>query len=102
MRRPVSAVVRRWQALADAAFFYLHSSAHASSPSSTSMFGLSDWPDYQYYRGHVMWDIEAFALPPLLVTDPHTARSLLEFRAERLQAACANAELMGYRGAQFP
>jgi trehalose/maltose hydrolase-like predicted phosphorylase len=93
---------RRWQAMADAAFFYLHSSAHASSPSSTSMFGLSYWPDYHYYRGHVMWDIEAFALPPLLVTDPHAARSLLDFRADRLRAACANAELMGYRGAQFP
>jgi trehalose/maltose hydrolase-like predicted phosphorylase len=93
---------RKWQAMADAAFFYLHSSAHASSPSSTSMFGLSYWPDYHYYRGHVMWDIEAFALPPLLLTDPEAARSLLDFRADRLQAARSNAQLMGYRGAQFP
>jgi trehalose/maltose hydrolase-like predicted phosphorylase len=93
---------RKWQALADAAFFYLHSSAHASSPSSTSMFGLSYWPDYHYYRGHVMWDIEAFAVPPLLLTDPESARSLLDFRVDRLQAARANAALMGYRGAQFP
>lgn len=93
---------RRWQALADAAFFYLHSSTHPSSPSSTSMFGLSYWPDYHYYRGHVMWDIEAFALPPLLLTDPDSARSLLEFRADRLPAARSNARLMGYRGAQFP
>jgi trehalose/maltose hydrolase-like predicted phosphorylase len=93
---------RRWQALADAAFFYLHSSAHASSPSSTSMFGLSYWPDYNYYRGHVMWDIEAFAVPPLLLTDPEAARALLDFRADRLQAARSNAKLAGYRGAQFP
>ena len=93
---------RRWQALADAAFFYLHSSVHPSSPSSTSMFGLSYWPDYHYYRGHVMWDIEAFALPPLLLTDPDAARSLLDFRASRLAAASANAQLGGYRGAQFP
>jgi trehalose/maltose hydrolase-like predicted phosphorylase len=93
---------RRWQALADAAFFYLHSSVHPSSPSSTSMFGLSYWPDYHYYRGHVMWDIEAFALPPLLLTHPDAARSLLDFRANRLAAASANAQLAGYRGAQFP
>jgi trehalose/maltose hydrolase-like predicted phosphorylase len=93
---------RRWQAFADAAFFYLHSSAHASSTSSTSMFGLSYWPDYHYYRGHVMWDIEAFALPPLLLTDPEAARSLLDYRADRLDAAYANADLAGYRGAQFP
>ena len=93
---------RRWQALADAAFFYLHSSVHPSSPSSTSMFGLSYWPDYHYYRGHVMWDIEAFALPPLLLTHPDAARSLLDFRGNRLAAACDNARLGGYRGAQFP
>ena len=36
-------------------------------------------------RGHVMWDIEAFALPPLLLTDPDAARSLLDFRASRLR-----------------
>jgi trehalose/maltose hydrolase-like predicted phosphorylase len=93
---------RRWQALADAAFFYLHSSAHSSSPSSTSMFGLSYWPDYHYYRGHVMWDIEAFALPPLLLTDPGAARALLDYRADRLPAARANAQMAGYRGAQYP
>jgi hypothetical protein len=88
--------------MSDAAFFYLHSSAHASSPSSTSMFGLSYWPDYHYYRGHVMWDIETFALPPLLLTDPESARSLLDYRADRLSAACANAAMAGYQGAQFP
>ena len=93
---------RRWQALADAAFFYLHSSAHAASPSSTSMFGLSFWPDYHYYRGHVMWDIETFVVPTFLLTDPESARSLLDFRADRLQAACDNASMAGYRGAQFP
>ncbi|HEY8192583.1 MAG TPA: hypothetical protein VIF36_01540, partial [Gaiellaceae bacterium] len=93
---------RRWQALADAAFFYLHTSVHASSPSSTSMFGLSYWPDYHYYRGHVMWDIEAFSLPPLLLTDPEAARSLLDFRADRLEAAYQNAAMAGFRGAQFP
>jgi hypothetical protein len=93
---------RRWQELADAAFFYLHTSAHASSPSSTSMFGLSYWPDYHYYRGHVMWDIETFAVPPLLLTDPHAARALLRYRARRLPAAQRNAAMAGYRGAQFP
>jgi trehalose/maltose hydrolase-like predicted phosphorylase len=93
---------KRWQALADAAFFYLHSSAHASSPSSTSMFGLSYWPDYHYYRGHVMWDIEAFAVPPLLLTDPEAARALLDFRVEGLPAARENAAMAGFRGAQFP
>ena len=34
---------KRWQALSDAAFFYLNTSAHSSSPSSTSIFGLASW-----------------------------------------------------------
>jgi trehalose/maltose hydrolase-like predicted phosphorylase len=93
---------RRWQAFADAALFYLHSSAHPSSPSSTSMFGLSYWPDYHYYRGHVMWDIEAFAVPPLLLTAPLSARALLDFRVDSLPAAKDNADLAGYAGAQYP
>ena len=93
---------RRWQALADAAYYYLHTSAHASSPSSTSMFGLAYWPNYHYYRGHVMWDIETFTIPPLILTQPEAARRLLEFRSQRLAAARNNASMQGYRGLQFP
>jgi hypothetical protein len=92
----------RWQELVDAAFFYLHTSAHPSSPCSTSMFGLAYWPDYHYYRGHVMWDIETFAVPPLLLTDPEAARALLDYRIDRLQAARENAAANGFRGAQYP
>lgn len=92
----------RWQALADAAHFYLQSSVHPSSPSSTAIFGLAYWPNYHYYRGHVMWDIETFALPPLLLTAPQSARAVLEFRRIGLEAARRNAAMTGYRGAQFP
>ena len=55
---------RNWQELTDAAFFYLNSSVHPASPSSTSIFGLAQWKNYHYYYGHVMWDIETFAIPP--------------------------------------
>jgi hypothetical protein len=92
----------RWQALADAAFFYLHTSVHGSSPSATSVFGLSYWPNYHYYRGHMMWDLETFALPPLLFTQPEAALGLLRYRGARLPAALANARLTGYLGAQYP
>jgi trehalose/maltose hydrolase-like predicted phosphorylase len=92
----------RWQELVDAAFFYLHTSAHPSSPCSTSMFGLAYWPDYHYYRGHVMWDIETFAVPPLLLTQPDAARALLDYRIDRLPGARSNAASNGYRGAQYP
>ena len=93
---------RRWQALADAAYFYLHSSAHSSSLFSTSMFGLAYWPNYHYYRGQVMWDIESFVFPPMLLTDPRAADALLQYRSDRTHAARRNAALNGYRGLQFP
>jgi trehalose/maltose hydrolase-like predicted phosphorylase len=92
----------RWQALADAAFFYLNSSVHPSAPSSTSIFGLATWHDYHYYYGHVMWDIEAFCVPPLALLQPDAAYTLLEYRSQTLRAAHGNAKLHGRRGVQFP
>ncbi len=91
-----------WQGLADAAFFYLNSSVHPSSPASTSIFGLATWHDYHYYFGHVMWDIEAFAVPALCMLQPRAAAALLDYRSSRLEAARQNARLMGRRGVQFP
>jgi trehalose/maltose hydrolase-like predicted phosphorylase len=91
-----------WQALADAAFFYLNSSVHASSCASTSIFGLATWHDYHYYYGHVMWDIEAFAVPVLTLIQPQAAASLLDYRFRNLDRARANAKMMGRAGAQFP
>lgn len=93
---------RRWQALADAAFFYLMSSSHPSSPCSTSIFGLATWGDYHYYYGHVMWDVETFAVPPLTFLQPGAAEALLDYRHANLVAARMNAQARGRRGLQFP
>jgi trehalose/maltose hydrolase-like predicted phosphorylase len=98
----IDAPERRWQELADAAFFYLNSSVHPSAPSSTSIFGLATWHDYHYYFGHVMWDIEAFCVPPLSFFQPEAAYTLLEFRTQTIRAARGNAKLHGRRGLQFP
>lgn len=92
----------QWQALADAAFFYLNSSVHGSAPASTSIFGLATWHDYHYYYGHVMWDIEAFAVPVLTALQPEAAGAILDYRVRTLVAAHDNARLMGRRGVQFP
>jgi len=93
---------RRWQAITDASLFYLLTSVHPSSVASTSLFGLAYWPNYHYYHGHVMWDIETFALPPLLLTQPQSARTLLDYRARHLEAARLNARLQGAEGALYP
>ncbi|MBW8858685.1 MAG: hypothetical protein JF570_02855 [Caulobacter sp.] len=39
---------RRWQELADAAFFYLNASTHQAALASTSLFGLAAWRDYHH------------------------------------------------------
>ena len=93
---------RRWQAITDASVFYLLSSTHSASLASTSLFGLAYWPTYHYYHGHVMWDIETFTLPPLLLLAPHAAHALLDYRFRNLSAAHHNAALHGWRGAMYP
>nr|WP_246347448.1 glycoside hydrolase family 65 protein [Brevundimonas basaltis] len=93
---------RKWQAMADAAFFYLNTSVHAASPSSTSIYGLATWTDYHYYFGHVMWDVDAFAIPPLALTQPEAARAMLDFRTRGLPAARSNAQTWGRLGVQYP
>ncbi len=90
------------QRLIDAGFFYLNSSAHVSSPGATSMFGLATWANYNYYYGHVMWDIDAFCIPPLLMLQPEAGQSLLDFRWRHAGAARANAKLDGHQGLRFP
>ncbi|MBV9654087.1 MAG: glycoside hydrolase family 65 protein [Acetobacteraceae bacterium] len=92
----------RWQAMADAALFYLLSSTHVASPASTSIFGLATWNNYHYYYGHVMWDIETFVVPVLSLLQPHAAESILDYRARNLGGAARNARLRGRRGLQFP
>ena len=93
---------RRWQAITDASVFYLLTSVHPAAVASTSLFGLAYWPNYHYYRGHVMWDVETFALPPLLLLDPLSARAMLDYRFRHLDVARMNARMSGWQGAMYP
>jgi trehalose/maltose hydrolase-like predicted phosphorylase len=54
------------------------------------------------YNGHVFWDTELWMFPPLLALQPTIAKSLLEYRFQRLAAARQNAFSHGYQGAMFP
>jgi hypothetical protein len=100
--RPMLDAPDGWQERADASFFYLHSSVSRASLASTGVFGLAYAPDYHYYRGHVMWDIESFAFPPLVLTDPGAAAAILEFRSRTAPAARSLAALHGYAGLMYP
>jgi len=87
----------KWQAISDAAYFYLHTSIHRSTPCSIGPYGLT-WG----YYGHVFWDTETFMFPPILLTQPQAARAMLDYRSRMLPAARNTALLHGYTGAQFP
>ncbi|MFT6853992.1 MAG: trehalose/maltose hydrolase-like predicted phosphorylase [Cyclobacteriaceae bacterium] len=80
------------------ALYHLYSFARAGTSYSMSPMGLSGLG----YNGHVFWDTELWMYPPLLMLQPAIAKSLLEYRFERLQAAKQNAFSHGYKGAMFP
>ena len=56
------------------------------------------------YNGHAFWDCETWMYPTLLAWHPTIARSLLEYRVERLPLARAKAKTYKppYAGAMFP
>ena len=80
------------------ALYHLYSFAREGTAYSLSPMGLSGLG----YNGHVFWDTELWMYPPLLALQPELARSLLEYRFERLEAAKMNAFAHGYDGAMFP
>ena len=80
------------------ALYHLYSFARKGTAYSLSPMGLSGLG----YNGHVFWDTELWMYPPLLALQPDIAKSLLEYRFERLDAAKENAFAHGYDGAMFP
>ncbi len=54
------------------------------------------------YKGHSFWDTEMFLLPHYLLTDPSTARTLLEYRWRSLPGAFRKARENDWQGAMFP
>ena len=80
------------------ALYHLYSFARAGTAYSLSPMGLSGLG----YNGHVFWDTELWMYPPLLMLQPDIAKSLLEYRFERLEAAKQNAFSHGYKGAMYP
>ncbi|HEY7504470.1 MAG TPA: hypothetical protein VH700_10250 [Gemmatimonadales bacterium] len=78
--------------------FYLLASGAEGTGLGIPPMGLSSGG----YYGHVFWDSDTWMFPPLLVTHPDIARSLVAFRHRTLPAARANASANGYRGAMYP
>ncbi|SEM61500.1 Trehalose and maltose hydrolase (possible phosphorylase) [Mucilaginibacter gossypiicola] len=78
--------------------YHLYSFSRAGSAYSPSPMGLSGLG----YNGHVFWDCDVWMYPAMLVLHPEIAKSMVEYRFERLDAARKNAFSHGYKGAMFP
>lgn len=78
--------------------YHLYSFCREGTALSPSPMGLSGLG----YNGHVFWDTELWMYPALLVLHPEIAKSMVEYRFQRLEAAKRNAFAHGYKGAMFP
>jgi protein-glucosylgalactosylhydroxylysine glucosidase len=78
--------------------YHLYAFLREGSGLSISPMGLSGLG----YNGHVFWDMETWMYPALLLLHPELAKSALDYRYDRLEAAKRNAAEYGYAGAKFP
>lgn len=78
--------------------YHLYSSARKGSRLSIPPFGMTD----QKYNGHIFWDTETWMYPAMLFLNTGIARSMIDYRTDRLDAACRRALAYGYDGAMFP
>jgi protein-glucosylgalactosylhydroxylysine glucosidase len=78
--------------------YHLYSFVREGTALSPSPMGLSGLG----YNGHVFWDTELWMYPGILVLHPELAKSMIEYRFQRLEAARRNAFSKGFKGAMFP
>jgi trehalose/maltose hydrolase-like predicted phosphorylase len=78
--------------------YHLYSFVREGTALSPSPMGLSGLG----YNGHVFWDAELWMFPSVLVMHPELAKSMVEYRYQRLEAAKRNAFSKGFKGAMFP
>ncbi len=78
--------------------YHLYSFSREGTALSPSPMGLSGLG----YNGHVFWDTELWMYPGLLVLHPDLAKSMIEYRYQRLEAAKRNAFSVGLKGAKYP
>lgn len=80
------------------ALYHLYAFSRGDSNLSIAPMGLSS----QNYNGHIFWDTELWMYPPLLLLNQDIARSLVNYRSDRLEKAKEKAINFGYKGAMFP
>ncbi|WP_144281034.1 glycosyl hydrolase family 95 catalytic domain-containing protein [Chryseobacterium echinoideorum] len=86
------------QLVARSALFNLYSNALENSRLSISPMGLSG----TFYSGHIFWDSEIWMYPPMLFMNQGIAKSMVDYRTDRLKAGENRAMSYGYKGAMYP
>ena len=81
------------------ALYHLYAFGRGDSDLSIAPMGLSLQVPY---NGHIFWDTELWMFPPLLLLNQDIARSLVNYRSDRLEPAKKRAINYGYKGAMFP
>ncbi|SKB37968.1 glycosyl hydrolase family 95 catalytic domain-containing protein [Maribacter arcticus] len=81
------------------ALYHLYAFGRGDSDLSIAPMGLSLQTPY---NGHIFWDTELWMFPPLLMFNQDIARSLVNYRSDRLEPAKKRALNYGYQGAMFP
>ena len=80
------------------ALYHLYSFVGEDSRESPSPMGLSS----NGYNRHIFWDSEIWMYPPLLMLNQQMAKSMVDYRIDRLPQAQKRARMLGYAGAMFP
>lgn len=81
------------------ALFHLFSFISEDSRLSIAPMGLSS---SNGYNGHIFWDAEMWMFPVLLLFDAPLAKSMIDYRIDRLAKAKKRAYSYGYKGAMYP
>jgi trehalose/maltose hydrolase-like predicted phosphorylase len=81
------------------ALYHLYAFSRGDSDLSIAPMGLSLQTPY---NGHIFWDTELWMFPSLLMLNQDIARSLVNYRFDRLEPAKKRAINYGYQGAMFP
>jgi trehalose/maltose hydrolase-like predicted phosphorylase len=82
----------------NASMYYLLSSMRVDWPQGVAPGGLAS----NGYHGHVFWDQELWMTPTLILMQPELARSMLQYRLDRLAGARSKARSQGYAGHMWP
>lgn len=80
------------------ALYSLYSSCREGTRLSVPPMGLSS----QGYNGHIFWDTELWMYPPMLLMNQGIARSMVDYRTDRMEAARRKAGDYGYQGLMYP